>query len=210
MRTKTILCAAILAAGVATTMAQSNVYSLNVVGYYNVPVAAGQKIMVGNQLHTTNDTLVGVIPAPGPGAQFFTFNGGFTTYTFDDLDLVWNANTPLPPGAGGFFLAAPATTLTFVGEVPQGSLTNTLPAGIKVIRTSIVPQLGGVTSALGLPAEAGDQLFQFSGGFSTFTFDDLDLIWTPREPTNAVGGAFFYTKFPGSTATRWIRNFTVQ
>src|SRR4051812_38715441 len=44
MRTKTLVCAAALAAGVATSMAQSNVYSLNIVGYANVPVVAGNSI----------------------------------------------------------------------------------------------------------------------------------------------------------------------
>src|SRR5437870_431669 len=37
MRTKVLLSMAALAAGVATSMAQSNVYSLNIVGYANVP-----------------------------------------------------------------------------------------------------------------------------------------------------------------------------
>jgi hypothetical protein len=210
MRTKTLLCAAVLAAGVATTMAQSNVYSLNVVGYYNVVTPANVKILLGNQLHTTNDTLVGVIPVAPPLANFFKYNGGFTTYTFDDVDLAWTGNTSLAPGEGGFYISPVNTTLTFVGEVVQGSTTNTLPIGVKVLRTSIVPQAGGVTSALLLPAEPLDNLFQYAGGFATFTFDDVDLAWTPREPTNAVGGAFFYTKAPGNVSNLWIRNFTVQ
>src|SRR5262245_34235043 len=105
MRTKLLIGAAILAAGVASTMAQSNVYSLNVVGYYNVTAPANTKILIGNQLHTTNDTLVGVIPAPSAGANFFKFNAGFTTYTFDDVDLAWTGNTSLAPGEGGFFIA---------------------------------------------------------------------------------------------------------
>jgi len=183
MRTKTLLFAAALAAGVATSaVAQSNVYSLNVVGYYNVVAPANTKIMLGNQLHTTNDTLVGVIPNPPPASQFFKYNGGFSGYTFDDIDLAWTGNTSLAPGEGGFFISPAATTLTFVGEVMQGSLTNTLPLGTKVIRTSIVPQAGAVTRDLGLPGEADDQLFQW----------------------NNVSG--------GSTGTQpnWIRNFTVQ
>src|SRR6267142_1053774 len=124
MRTKTLL-AAVLAAGVAASaVAQSNVYSLNVVGYYNVSMGAGQKVLLGNQLNTTNNTLAGVIPNPPPLSQFFKFNG--------------------------FFISLVAATLTFVGEVRQGSLTNTLPKGIKVLRTSIVPQAGRVTTDLGL------------------------------------------------------------
>jgi hypothetical protein len=191
-------------------MAQSNVYSLNVVGYYNVVAPANVKIMLGNQLHTTNDTLVGVIPSPGPGANFFKFNAGFSVYTFDDVDLAWTGNTSLAPGEGGFFISPVNTTLTFVGEVPQGSLTNTLPIGVKVLRTSIVPQTGGVSSDLKLPAEPADNLFKFNNGYTVFTFDDVDLAWTPSEPTNAVGGAFFYIKASGNVSNLWIRNFTVQ
>jgi hypothetical protein len=212
MRTKTLLCAAALAAGVVTSMAQSNVYSLNVVGYYNVPMNANQKVLLGNQLNTTNNTLAGIIPNPPPLSQFFKFNGGFSTYQFDDVDLVWtpNGNVSLAPGEGGFFISPVATTLTFVGEVMQGSLTNTLPVNTKVIRTSIVPQAGRVSTDLGLPGEALDQLFTFNGGFTTYQFDDVDLVWTPSEPTNNVGGAFFYIKANGNTQVNWVRNFTVQ
>jgi hypothetical protein len=211
MRTKLLLGAAILAAGVASTMAQSNVYSLNVVGYYNVVAPANTKILLGNQLHTTNDTLVGVIPSPGVNAQFFKFNGGFTSFQFDDLDLAWTGNTSLAPGEGGFFISTVNTTLTFVGEVVQGNTTNTLPIGVKVLRTSIVPQEGKITTDLKLPAEPNDQAFTFAnGGFTSFQFDDLDLVWAPFEFTNKVGGAFFYTKNNTSVTNQWIRNFTVQ
>jgi hypothetical protein len=94
--------------------------------------------------------------------------------------------------------------------VNQGSLTNTLPIGVKVLRASIVPQAGGVSSDLKLPGEAGDNLFQYRGGYSGYTFDADDLVWVPREPTNNVGEAFFYIKNTGNVSNLWIRNFTVQ
>src|SRR5271163_4199262 len=127
MRTKVLLGAAAMAAGLATSaMAQSNVYSLNVVGYYNVPVYANQLIMIANQLNTTNNTLVGLIPSGPPDANFYKFNNGYTTYTYDDVDLQWElngaaANTSLNPGEGGFYISPVATTLTFVGTVLEGS-----------------------------------------------------------------------------------------
>jgi hypothetical protein len=215
MRTKTLLFAAALAAGLATSAwAQSNVYSLNVVGYYNVTAGANQQIILGNQLNTTNNTLGGIIPNPPPLSLFYKYaNGGFTTYQFDDVDSVWlpNANVSLNPGEGGFFKSPVATTLTFVGEVKQGSLTNNLPRGAKAIVTSIVPQAGRVTTDLGLPAEPLDVLYTYQGGgFTTYQFDDVDSVWLPSEPTNFVGGAFFYQKIPGGVLTNWIRNFTVQ
>jgi hypothetical protein len=212
MRTKALLCAAALAAGAVTSMAQSNVYSLNVVGYYNVTVPANQYVLLANQLNTSNNVLSSVIPNPPPGSIFQKFNGGYTAYAFDDVDLAWtpNGNASLAPGEGGFFKSPQATTLTFVGEVPQGSLTNTLPAGVYAIRASVVPQAGLVTTALGLPAEAGDILQRFNAGYTAYAFDDVDLAWTPSQPSVNVGEAFFYKKAANGTATQWVRNFTVQ
>lgn len=128
----------------------------------------------------------------------------------DDVDLVWtpNANVSLAPGEGGFFKSPTATTLTFVGEVKQGSLTNNLPIGLYTVVGSQVPQAGSAT-ALGIPGEAGDVLQKWSAGWQGFIFDDVDLVWTPTVPTFGVGEAFFYKKGTTSTQSKWIRNFTV-
>jgi len=211
MRTRALLCAAALAAGIATSMAQSNVYSLNVVGYYNVPVVANQLMMVANQLNTTNNTIGSLLPSGPPGAQLYKFNGGYTIYTFDDVDLVWypDAKGTLNPGEGAFFRSPVATTITFVGEVLQGSLTNTLPINQYAIRSSMVPQ-AATLSQLGLAGEPGDQLYQYANGYTIFTFDDVDLVWYPHEPSLGVGEAFFYHKSPIATQSNWVRNFTVQ
>jgi len=211
MRTKTLLvAAAALAVGLSSSMAQ--VYSQNVVGYVNIPVAANTKVLIANQLNTTNNTIASLLPSVAPGTQLFKFNAGYTSYTFDEFDLAWtpDGNATLNPGEGAFFVAPSATTLTFVGEVLQGSLTNTLPAGVKVLRSSKVPQAGLASTTLGIPGEPGDQLFTYAGGFTTYTFDEFDLAWTPNEPTLSVGQAFFYTKVAGGTASNWVRNFTVN
>jgi hypothetical protein len=217
MRTKTLLCAAALAAaGIATSaVAQSNVYSLNVVGYYNVNVPANQYILIGNQLNTTNNTLAGVIPNPPPGSQFQSFqSGGLTAYTFDEFDLQWEpvVAVPLAPGQGGYFRSPVATTLTFVGEVKQGSLTNTLSKGNYVVAASQVPISTNLVG-LSIPGEPGDQLQTFNGGFTAYTFDEFDLDWTPGDPngpTINVGQAFFYRKAPTANNVNWVQNFTVQ
>src|SRR5512137_866938 len=62
MRTKLIVGAAIMAASLFTSLAQ-NVYSLNVVGYYNVTVpGGGQLSFSANQLKAGNNTIKEVIP----------------------------------------------------------------------------------------------------------------------------------------------------
>ena len=212
MRTKTLVCAAVLAAGVATTMAQSNVYSLNVVGYYNIPLAANQKMMIANQLNTTNNTLAALIPSGPPNANLYKYNGGFSTYQFDEFDLVWKPDglATLNPGEGAFYVSPTATTLTFVGEVQQGALTVTLPINTKVIRASIVPQQGLITTDLKLPGEANDNLYTYAGGYTTYQFDEFDLVWKPSQPTINVGQSFFYVKAPTRVSSTWVRNFTVQ
>src|SRR5262249_33655332 len=79
MRTKALLCAAALAAGAVSSMAQSNVYSLNVVGYINQILvgggAAGKFQMIANQLNTTNNTIGSLIPAAPDGTVLYKFNG---------------------------------------------------------------------------------------------------------------------------------------
>jgi len=200
-----------MAACAFSASAQSNVYSLNVVGYYNITLPANQLVMVANQLNTTNNTIGSLLANVAPGAQLYKYNGGYTAYTFDDLDLVWkpDGNATLNPGEGAFIRSPVASTITFVGEVLQGSLTNTLPLNALSMRSSIVPQAGSAT-ALAIPGEAGDQLYRYNAGYTAYTFDDLDLVWTPSVPTLNVGEAFFYKKSPTATQSKWVRNFTVQ
>ena len=73
MRTKTTLvAAAILAAGIASSMAQANVYSLNVVGYVNVTVQGGGAYnLIANPLNnTTGNTLTNIFSGPqSPSSQ---------------------------------------------------------------------------------------------------------------------------------------------
>jgi hypothetical protein len=211
MRTKALLGLAALAATALPAMAQ-NVYSLNVVGYYNIPIPANQFVMIANQLNTTNNTIGALLPAPPVGSQLFKFAGGYSIYTFDDIENAWlpDANATLSPGEGAFFKSDVATTLTFVGEVMQGSLTNTLPIGAFAMRSSMVPQQGAISQLLGLPGEAGDQIFVYRNGYTIYNFDDIENAWLPSEPNINVGEGFFVKKDAASTNSRWVRSFTVQ
>jgi len=222
MRTlKALACLAVMAGGIATTMAQSNVYSLNVVGYYNVTVGAHQKVMIANQLNTTNNTIGALLAPPmvGNNDQLFKFNGAtFATYQYSTDDGAWNdPSATLNPGEAAFFLNAGSATetLTFVGEVLQGSLTNTLPVGQKAMRASIVPQQGLVSTDLKVPYFNNDQLFTYNvaqagAGYVTYQYSADDGAWIPSEPTINVGQGFFYAKASTANNPSWVRNFTVQ
>jgi hypothetical protein len=214
MRTiKALACAAALAAGLATSLADSsNVYSLNVVGYYNVVTPANTFAMIANQLNTTNNSIGALLPNGPPGANFYKMvNGNFETYTFDPDDLTWypNSAVTLNVGEAGVIKTPAATTLTFVGEVLQGSLTFGMPFNQLAARASQVPQAGKFTTDLLFPGQGGDAAYKMDGGnFATFTFDPDDLTWYPTEPTFGVGEGVVIKK--AGAATAWTRTFTVN
>ena len=232
MRTKVLLCAAALAVSLASSMAQ-NVYSLNVVGYYNVTIPANGFYMIANQLNTTNNTLAVLsgLQNVADGSQLFKYNGGYAAYGYDGIAGAWGGGPPDPtiqtmnPGEAAFFRDAgggSGQVLTFVGEVLQNTspgLINTLPVG-NAVRASIVPQSGLLSSTLGVPPEDGDQVFVYNGGYSAYGYDGIALAWggtlpgggtvDPGGPPIAVGQGFFYRKVVGAVSTSWVRSFTVQ
>jgi len=106
-------------------------------------------------------------------------------------------------------------TLTFVGEVPQGQLSNPLPKGFS-IKSSQVPQ-DGKPDALGLPGQGGDKIFRYNKttkSYDGYTYSDLDNIWEsnstglPGLPVIPVGESFFL--FRAQSAGTWTRNFSVN
>lgn len=146
MRTKTLLIlAALTAAGVATSMAQS-VYSLNVVGYVNVPLltsgGAAPVTLVANPLMNANNNISNLFSVNIPNGSIIqrwcpTCNGGDfdpVGYSYDAGSSSWvNSLTSdhngfiLNPGEGIFFINAGGDiTNTFVGDVIQGPYTNIL------------------------------------------------------------------------------------
>jgi hypothetical protein len=215
MRTKVLLCAAALAASLASSMAQ-NVYSLNVVGYVNVTLPANAFSLVANPLDATmggtnpgmdnltnlfaNATANSTVQTFDPTAAFgagdwrdpLTFSGGATGWFPNSMNLV--------PGQGVlFFNNGPALNITFVGQVVQGPYTvatmtsgsfNTLglpsPVGGDATTNS---SLVKVLSACGLAPAGNDTIQKFD---PTLAFGAGD--WT--DPETFYGGTTGW--FPGT------------
>lgn len=210
MRTKTLaIAAAVLAAGLASSVAQSNVYSLNVVGYVNVDLPAGFTL-VANPLKNGDNTINTVLPDVPLGTLLYKFDGSFgSPAEFAGVGVGWDVNLTLAPGEGAFIQVPTAKTVTFVGEVTQGNTTNSLPAGFS-IRSSIVPQQAGLTSVLGFPAQAGDLIYFFNKNTQSYAGGIYESaggnLWDPSEPQPAVGQAFWVQK---AAPASWVRNFNV-
>ena len=206
MRTKTLLLTAALGvAGMATSMAQ--VYSVNSVGYVNKTLNPGFN-MIANPLTATDNKLSALIPAPDNFTQVFRWAGvdyDISTFVFG----TWDKDFELKPGEGFFINMASAKQLTFVGDVPQGNLTNNIPVGFSM-KSSMVPQAGTVT-ALGLTGFSNfDQIFKWGGAdfvIYTYAFGAWDKGGIPEEPSMGVGEGFFVN---ASAAIPWVRTFTVN
>jgi hypothetical protein len=219
MRTKTLLLtAALSAAGIVSSMAQAGaVYSVNAVGYVNTVLKGGLNL-VSNPLKATPAATIATSfgTALPNNSRVYKFNG--TTYDIATYStaLGWNppaaANLPLTPGEGVFVNnnGTADVTITFVGEVPQGTDSNvTIPVGFS-IRSSAVPQTGTATD-LQYPAANNDRIYRWNnanGSYSIFTFTGA-LGWTPTNPTINVGEAFFARNAQAATEN-WTRNFSVN
>lgn len=221
MRTKSLFAAAaILAAGVASSMAQSNVYSLNVVGYVNVVVQGGGSYnLLANPLN--NPTSNGVTNlfngTPGDFDQVLTWDvNAFDFAATQPLYLsgAWDSNVNLPVGQGFFYVNANNTfTNTFVGEVVQGSFTRTLVgSGSYNLIGSSAPVGGGFTNAIaGLVPGDFDQVLKWD--VNTFDFNSVQPLflsgaWDTTALNIGVGEGLFYVN--ANADNSWTRNFTVQ
>jgi len=193
---------------------------VNAVGYVNTVLHHGFNL-ISNPLDNKTDgntisKLFGSIPNIPDGLTVYKFvDGKFATpAAYDALDGSFGpaaaASQTVVPGEGVFVLNPGATdvTVTFVGDVPTGDLTTTIPKGFS-ITSSKVPQAGTVSTDLKYVGVQDDVIYKFAsttqkyGTPSTFDFG----AWTPNEPSLDVGEAAFFFKAAAGT---WTRTFNVN
>jgi hypothetical protein len=211
MRTKALLLtAAVMTAGLAASVAQS-VYSVNAVGYVNLNLPANFSL-ISNPLNGTNNNLSTILPVVPDGSQVLTWDAA--NQRFNDANLYfggfgWVPDGTLNPGQGAFLFVPSATTVTFVGEVPQGNLTNNIPVNFGLL-AHMVPQSIGLEAA-NLVSTDGDQVLFWDR--ANQRFEDAFLYfggfgWVPSDPVPDVAEGFFY--FNAGAARTWGRTFSVN
>jgi len=215
MRTKTLLLtAALVAAGVAASQAQ--VYSVNAVGYINVVCKPGFNL-IANQLINSNSTVAALFPNVPGGTQVLKWIGnGFAINGYDSDFVAWDdPSQTLQPGEAAF-LRNPTTTnvtVTFVGDVPQGNLTNTVPH-LYSMQSSKVPQAGLLQTQLGYVPADGDQVLRWvnnypgGSGYAISSYDAGFGEWDV-EPNLGVGEGFFINRAAAGSQL-WTRTFSVN
>jgi hypothetical protein len=215
MKTKALLAAGLMMAATAASSFAQTVYSVNAVGFVNVDCPPGFSLISNPLDAAPNSTVTALFPNAASGTVVFKFNpatGGFVSSSFSSFLGAWTDPTmTLVPGEGFFYKNPGSTpvTLTFVGNVQQGTLATSLGNGFSLV-SSRVPQQGLVSTDLGLPNDSGTTVFTFSNaanGYSSFSFSSFLGGWTPSEPTVGVGQGFFVKR---SAIGSWNRTFSVN
>jgi hypothetical protein len=235
MRTKTLLLtAALVAAGVASSMAQSNVYSVNIVGYVNVPVVANNFYLLGNPLDTGNGNVVtNVLPITDPSfdsSLIFTYSqaGGVTEVEQFIGGFGWAPGTNVfAPGTAFYIQPTETTNLTFVGNVTLTNVINLQP-GFSMVASAYPASLNltaiGLTNAVDsdllfrFSATAGalNDVSQFIGGYGWAETVNGNPVGGTGGPTNGptlnVAEGFFYDNANENAqgAEAWNQAFTVN
>jgi len=217
---------AAIAASAITSMAQSSVYSLNIVGYATVTLPAGYSL-IANPLSAGATNGANEIGLQINSEQILTWNGaGFNFVTYDNtlggwLDANFNAaQAPsLPPGKGFFFFnpASTATNFTFVGQVvpsPGTNNANTLSMGpgYSLVGSPLPANVTNISSApVSLPLVNSMQILTWNGTNYVFSSYDsalggwVDANFRPTAaPSYKLGQGFFIFN-PGPAVT-WAQS----
>jgi hypothetical protein len=221
MRTKVILGMAALAAGALSSMAQSNVYSLNVVGYVNTQFPANQLVLVSSPLDPGTNDLNSLIPTAPLSSAVSTWNVGLQDYdatvpSYNTKKATWVPNLLIAPGQGFFVTMTANFTNTFVGNVRQGALSTPITgSGALDLIGSQVPMGGSLTTNVlaGYPGTLSDAISTWNVSLQDFdatvaSYNTKKGIWVPDDMGIKVADGFFLAR--QGAAVTYTRNFTVQ
>jgi hypothetical protein len=220
MRTKALLGLAALAVSAATCVAQSNVYSLNIVGYVNVDIAAGLNL-ISNPLKPSNGNynITNTISLPDNADGAFIYKWAGTAWSTQIPSWIagfgWSPDLEIQHGEG-FFLQSPvAAKVLFVGEVATGDVVQNLPSGLSVAANKIPVEERWPGAAHG---NDGDSIYTWGGSaWDTAIWSFIQGFgWSngggPGDhidgPTLKVGGAAMYQNTGAPLS--WTRAFNPQ
>jgi hypothetical protein len=189
--------------------------SANAVGYVRRRFNGGFTQMA-NPLNNPPNRSDHILPEPPDNTIAFIWpSSAYTIFTFVD-GIGWDPSGFWQYPGSGTFIQSPFSGFTsvFVGEVPQGRLTNALTMGGLTMGWnmlgSMVPQAGRLTTDLSFPASDGDAFYRYHNengrrGYEIATFETA-IGWDPVEPSLSIGDSFW---LQCTTAKLWIREFSV-
>jgi len=240
MRTKTVLLSALLGALGSVSVHAQNVYSLNAVGYINETIYGGYNIISCPLLCTdpsgAQDNQVSNIlnnsSGQFNGSTLYFFSGGANSGSTQGRTGSWANNggtNVLAPGVAVWLHATSNMTVTFVGSVATGPVTNVLNPGYNLV-SSIVPTSGdyysnSISSLSNITANISDALSVYDPTQQEFTFEyTVESLGAARngnspwatshhgDPVvpNVGEGFFYFNNTSTSTPIDWVENYSVN
>jgi hypothetical protein len=223
MRKTLLIAAAALASSVISSQAQ--VYSQNIVGYINVPLASGYTALAnqldfdGTGTNNTVATVFGTNLVSGSTVYAWeTSSAGYTSANWTKSKsgaLGWIGNTNGISAAlnegNGVFVQSPATNnLTLVGTVLQGTNLISLVAGYNLV-SSVAPISGDLVTNLGYAPAVGDIVYVWNTSSQGYSSDNYiktksgSAAWSSgAAPQITVAQAFF---IQAAAAETWTNTF---
>jgi hypothetical protein len=216
MRTKALLGLAALAVGLSTSVAQ-NVYSLNVVGYVNVTLQANKAHLlsiplapVDGNFNITNTIILDSGDGTQDFSELFAWAGTAWSSPATWFTGAWDTPMVVSNGVAYFLLANANSTLTFVGQVPQGALAYNIPVGVSTLANQ-VPVTGPFPGAT--VGNDFDEIFTWNQASQSWASPATYFsgAWDSADPNGPVlnpgQGAFYLNT---GAAIPFTQNFTVQ
>jgi len=230
MRTKTLALSTMLSMlGTASLVAQTNVYSINAVGYINVNLPIGYSI-VACQLQTGTNTVANLFNNTAgayKGCKVLKYNPANGHYDQNDIaqsssyttGWVGGGTMTLNPGEAIWFDngTGHVTSTTFVGTVPQGTNTVVIHTGFQMLSSPVpfsgdlITNMGLTNYVLGAKVETFNSANQppYTSYISTSSGGQGYMNqWLPGDPQVAVAQGFWYDSPPG--ATSWVQVFSIN
>lgn len=180
-------------------------YSLNVVGYYNLGIHAGNNL-IANQLYDTNNSLNTILASVPNGSTLAKWDAATRQYlptSIFNSETGWSINYDLNPGEGALFYTPTAFTNTFVGSVPYDDapiFTFPAPAdGLFLLSCSIPLNNATFQQVIGrnpIEGESVTRLDALSQTYLTTTY--RDGAWDNGDPLLRIGESGFFALGPGA------------
>ncbi len=188
-----------------TDSLRAQVYSQNIVGYYNLPLNAGNNY-IANQLDAGGGNTLDQIFQPGVpnGTTFTEWDASqlqFLPSSIYNAATGWSINYELNLGEGGLLNAPGAFTNTFVGSVGPAfdATTQTINpplisgSGLWLLSCSVPLADPTFFDVVGRNPEDGDFVRIFNSLSQTETTTTFDNgLWSNGTPLLAVGQAAFF------------------
>jgi hypothetical protein len=102
----------------------------------------------------------------------------------------------------------PELYASFGGYVgPRVVQVNLPPAGQTTLMAIPLLHPSRITTDLGYPAQDGDQVQTYAGGYTTYVFDETAGSWLPSEPVLGVAESFWITRASSSPTNLTVSRY---